>query len=57
MFQVERNWRLDHQFVLDAHQYALAADASLTTHPITTSVYSPAQISSIFDTISYDKGQ
>lgn len=52
---VERNWRLDHQFVLDAHQYALAADASNTTHPITASVYSPAQISSIFDTISYDK--
>jgi aminopeptidase N len=57
MFQVERNWRLDHQFVVDVHQYALAADASSTTHPITTSVYSPAQISSLFDVITYDKGQ
>ena len=54
---MERDWRLDHQFVLDAHQYALGADASNTTHPITTSVYSPAQINSIFDAISYEKGQ
>lgn len=57
MFQVERQWRLDHQFVADVHQYALAADASNTTHPITSSVYSPPEISAIFDTISYDKGQ
>jgi aminopeptidase N len=57
MLQVERNWRLDHQFVVNVHQYALAADASSRTHPITTSVYSPAQISSLFDVITYDKGQ
>jgi len=52
---VENEWRLDQQFVLDAHQYALGADASNTTRPITTSVYSPAQISSIFDAIAYEK--
>ena len=57
MFQVERNWRLDHQFVLNAHQYAMGYDALYTTHPMTTPVYSPAQINSIFDTISYEKGQ
>jgi len=54
---VEHDWRLDQQFVLDAHQYALGADASDTTHPITTSVYTPAEINSLFDTISYEKGQ
>lgn len=52
---VEPNWRLDHQFVVNAHQNALAADSSATTHPITASVHTPAQINSIFDTISYDK--
>lgn len=57
VFQVEPNWRLDHQFVVNAHQNALAADSSATTHPITASVHTPAQINSIFDTISYDKGQ
>ena len=56
-FQVERDWRLHHQFVLEAHQYALAADASNATRPITTSVYSPAEIKSIFDAIAYEKGQ
>jgi len=54
---VERDWLLDQQFVHDAHQYALAADASNATRPITTSVFSPAQINSIFDTIAYEKGQ
>jgi len=57
VFQVEPNWRLEHQFVVDVHQSALAADASSRTHPITASVHTPAQISSIFDSISYDKGQ
>jgi aminopeptidase N len=57
MFQVEPSWRLEHQFVVDVHQTALAADSSRGTHPITASVHSPAQISSIFDTITYDKGQ
>lgn len=57
MFQVEPSWRLEHQFVVNVHQNALVADSSAGTHPITASVHSPAQISSIFDTISYDKGQ
>jgi aminopeptidase N len=35
----------------------MGPDASNTTHPITTSVYSPVQINSIFDAISYQKGQ
>jgi aminopeptidase N len=54
---VEPDWRLEDQFVVDIHQNALVADSSATTHPITASVHSPAQISSIFDSISYDKGQ
>lgn len=54
---MENKWRLDQQFVLEAHQYALGADASTTTRPITTSVYSPAEINSLFDAIAYEKGQ
>jgi aminopeptidase N len=37
-------------------QSALAADALLTTHPITQNVDSPNSIRSIFDTITYEKG-
>ena len=48
--------RLKEQFVVRPLQNALVADALLTTHPITQSVDSPNSIRSIFDTISYDKG-
>jgi aminopeptidase N len=53
---VEVEMRLKEQFVLQALQYALAADALLTSHPMTQSVDSPNSVRSIFDTISYEKG-
>ncbi|XP_069688788.1 aminopeptidase N-like [Periplaneta americana] len=52
---VEPTWRLAEQYVVDVHQNALEADSVLTTHPITQDVYSPAEITGIFDDISYDK--
>lgn len=54
--QVEDEWRLQEQFVVRPLQNALAADALLTSHPMTQYVDSPNSIRSIFDTISYDKG-
>jgi len=53
---VEGEWRLKEQFVARPLQNALAADALLTSHPITQYVDSPTSIRSIFDAISYDKG-
>ncbi|XP_023722517.1 aminopeptidase N isoform X2 [Cryptotermes secundus] len=52
---VETEWRLQEQFVVRDLQSALAADALLTTHPITQPVDSPNSIRAIFDTISYEK--
>ena len=37
-------------------QNAFAADALLTSHPMTQSVDSPDSVRSIFNTITYDKG-
>ena len=54
--QVENKWRLEEQFVIQRLQNAFAADALLTSHPMTQSVDSPNSIRSIFDTISYGKG-
>jgi len=53
---VEDKWRLEEQFVVRALQNALAADALLTSHPMTQSVDSPSSVRSIFNTITYDKG-
>ena len=53
---MEDEWRLKEQFVPRPLQKALAADALLTSHPMTQYVDSPTSIRSIFDTISYDKG-
>jgi len=53
---VENDWRLKEQFVVRPLQNALAVDALLTSHPMTQYVDSPTSIRSIFDTISYDKG-
>lgn len=48
-------WDMDEQFLVDKMQPALALDALLASHPISTPVTDPAQIESIFDTISYKK--
>ncbi|XP_050726718.1 endoplasmic reticulum aminopeptidase 1-like isoform X3 [Eriocheir sinensis] len=52
----EPGWAMDEQFLVDKMQPALALDALLASHPISTPVNDPAQIESIFDTISYKKG-
>ncbi|PSN47527.1 hypothetical protein C0J52_02247 [Blattella germanica] len=57
IIKVQPDWRLEEQFVVDSHQNALDVDSSDSSHPITCDVYSPAQINSIFDSISYDKGK
>ncbi|XP_045130839.1 endoplasmic reticulum aminopeptidase 1-like isoform X6 [Portunus trituberculatus] len=49
-------WAMEEQFLVDKMQPALALDALLASHPISTPVKDPAQIESIFDTISYKKG-
>ncbi|KAJ9573939.1 hypothetical protein L9F63_008681, partial [Diploptera punctata] len=52
---VKPEWRLDEQFVVDVIQNALAVDGVNSSHPITTDVYTPDEISSNFDNIIYDK--
>ena len=51
----EPGWAMEEQFLVDKMQPALALDALLASHPISTPVKDPAQIESIFDTISYKK--
>ena len=52
---VQPDWRMMEQFVLDKTQPALALDALITSHAISLAVRDPAEIESIFDTISYSK--
>jgi tricorn protease interacting factor F2/3 len=49
-------WKIPVQYLKDTVSLALNADALKTTHPISTVVSSPAEIDSIFDSISYEKG-
>lgn len=51
----EPGWAMDEQFIVEKIHPALALDALMASHPISTSVTDPAQIESIFDTISYKK--
>ncbi|XP_043289822.1 uncharacterized protein [Venturia canescens] len=53
---VETEWGLQSQFVVEQLQTAFAVDSRASTHPMTHDVYSPTEISSIFDSISYNKG-
>ncbi|XP_042892988.1 endoplasmic reticulum aminopeptidase 1-like isoform X2 [Penaeus japonicus] len=52
----EPGWAMQEQFIVEKVQPALSLDALLASHPISTPVTDPAQIESIFDTISYKKG-
>nr|CAD7397317.1 unnamed protein product [Timema poppensis] len=54
--EVEKDWRIEDQFVIKEVQVALAADCLESSHPMTNLVNSPSDISSIFDSISYAKG-
>ena len=52
-------WEMEKQVLSDAHSNvsnALSADQMKATHPISVAVNNPAEISSIFDAVSYDKG-
>lgn len=46
---------MEQQFIVDQVHSALSADSSSSTHAMSHDVYSPSEIRSIFDTISYAK--
>ncbi|KAG7211600.1 hypothetical protein KM043_010856 [Ampulex compressa] len=52
---VETKWSLESQFVVDQLHSAFVTDASPSIHPMSYDVYSPTEIRSIFDAISYAK--
>ncbi|KAK0079084.1 hypothetical protein PV325_001747, partial [Microctonus aethiopoides] len=54
--QIEPEWGLESQFVVEQLQNVFETDARPSSHPMTYNVYSPAQISGMFDQISYNKG-
>nr|CAD7442360.1 unnamed protein product [Timema bartmani] len=54
--EVEKDWRIEEQFVTAQVHTSLSVDSVNTSHPMTVDVASPEQISAIFDTISYGKG-
>lgn len=43
------------QFFIDTVEYAYSIDSLASSHPIDVTVETPADISSVFDAISYDK--
>lgn len=47
---------LESQFVVDEVHSAFRADSSNSTHALSYDVYSPREIRSLFDTITYAKG-
>ncbi|XP_012269271.2 aminopeptidase N-like [Athalia rosae] len=50
------NWRMSDQFVIkDLQSSAFVVDSSPNSHPMNVDVWTPGQISNIFDTISYAK--
>ncbi|MEM3482732.1 MAG: M1 family metallopeptidase [Candidatus Micrarchaeaceae archaeon] len=49
-------WEMNKRYVLDTIATALSADSLKNTHPISVTVNTPGEISSIFDRISYEKG-
>ncbi|XP_043263410.1 putative aminopeptidase-2 [Colletes gigas] len=53
---VEKDWSLVPQFVVEQLHSALETDSYASSHAMTHNVYSPTEIRGIFDTISYAKG-
>lgn len=53
---VETTWDLPEQFVVEQLQAVFYADSLDSTRPMTHSVNTPDEISSVFDSISYNKG-
>ncbi|XP_043917396.1 glutamyl aminopeptidase [Protopterus annectens] len=52
----EPGWRMLDQMLVDDFFPVMADDALLSSHPIIVSVSTPAEITSVFDGISYSKG-
>lgn len=52
----DNSWDKDGQIISTTQTTALALDSSQYSHPIVQSVGDPAEIDSLFDMISYDKG-
>ncbi|KAJ8035811.1 Aminopeptidase N [Holothuria leucospilota] len=52
----EPTWKMMEQFLVEDLEYVFTLDALGTSHPVRVPVNSPAEISEIFDTISYAKG-
>lgn len=53
---VEPSWAMQDKFVVYEQQPAMALDCLKSTHPLSTRVDNPSQISEVFDSISYSKG-
>lgn len=53
---VQPTWRLMEQFVIKSHQYAFESDSLESTRPMSSDASSPTQITALFDTVIYDKG-
>ncbi|XP_004925570.1 glutamyl aminopeptidase-like isoform X1 [Bombyx mori] len=53
---IEPSWAMLDQFLTKTVHPVLVTDAKLSSHPIVQTVSTPDQITSIFDTISYNKG-
>lgn len=53
---VRPEWKMMDQFFLSKFQVAMGLDQLSNSHPIMAEVRDPAEISSLFDSISYDKG-
>jgi aminopeptidase N len=55
-WQVETEWRLMEQFVVDQQHTVFGNDALLSAQPLTSESNTPAEISAKFGTITYSKG-
>jgi aminopeptidase N len=53
---VEKDWDLEHQFVVDHLQNVFQFDSTDSSHPMSHPVNSPSEIADIFNIISYSKG-
>ncbi|KAL5020482.1 hypothetical protein ScPMuIL_003374 [Solemya velum] len=53
---VEKDWGMWEQYIVDDLHSALSFDGLVASHPLFVPVADPAEISSVFDSISYLKG-
>ncbi len=53
---IEPNWQMKLQFLVEELQPVFTEDALGTSHPVRVPVGAPSEINEIFDSISYEKG-